>query len=85
MKLLSLMIFRRKVPLNERPALKAPHLPLKTLARFWTFMRWEAKKLDSKLQRTQGNLTQGQRHANQNFKRLHPRNRNKLSINQSKL
>ena len=72
MKLLNLMIFRRKVPLDERPALNA-HLPLKTLARFWTFMRWEAKKLDSKLQRVHVNLTQGPETCQSKFQEATPK------------
>lgn len=72
MKLLNLMIFRRKVPLDERPALNA-HLPLKTLARFWTFMRWEAKKLDSKLQRAHVNLTQGPETCQSKFQEATPK------------
>ena len=73
MKLLNLMILRRKVPLDERPALNAPHLPLKTLARFWTLMRWEAKNLDSKLQRTQVNLTQGPETCQSHFQEATPK------------
>ena len=72
MKLLNLKIFRRKVPLDERPVLNA-HLPLKTLARFWTFMRWEAKKLDSKLQRDQVTLTQGPETCQSKFQEATPK------------